>query len=377
VKICSPHCGIAPESGSGGEVYERELLRDFAGHGADVHILLAKGKPHEAVPGWTVHPVWPPKGLRWPVMPLVMPRAIKRVWDAGRFDLLRAHSVRFIGPAALIARRRYRLPVPIVAHHHHLDPSRLNAHLEKRVLVAADAIVTDSEFARRQLAEELDIRTDHVRVVYCGVGPKYRPEPRNLELARRFGLEGRRVLLSLGPLIERKNPRFLLEAFRDVHAALGGRVVLVWVGAGPLRATVLERARALGIADSVVLTGYLPEADKVPMLNLADVFVFPSLLEGFPLAPQEAMSCGKPVVAFRVASLGEMIEDGATGFLTAPNDRVAFADGIGRLLMDEPMRVAFGRAAAERVDRHFRWDVTVQNVLKVYQEVVDEARRAG
>ncbi|MBI1736465.1 MAG: glycosyltransferase family 4 protein [Candidatus Rokubacteria bacterium] len=375
MKVCTPHCGIAPESGSGGEVYERELLRDLAGHGVDVHILLARGKPHDRVPGWTVHPVWPPKGLRWPVMPFVMPRAIKRVWDAGRFDLLRAHSVRFIGPAALIARRRYRLPVPVVTHHHHLDPSPLNPHLEKRVLVASDAIVTDSEFAKRQLEDELGIRGDHVRVVYCGVGPKYRPEAKSAELLRRWGLEGRRVLLSLGPLIERKNPFFLLEAFRDVHAALGGAVSLVWVGSGPLRGAVLDRARALGIADAVVLTGYLPEADKVPMLNLADVFVFPSLLEGFPLAPQEAMSCGKPVVAFRVASLGEMIEDGATGFLTAKNDRAAFAERTGRLLSDEPMRAAFGRAAAERVDRYFRWDLTVRSVLKIYQEVVDEARR--
>jgi glycosyltransferase involved in cell wall biosynthesis len=375
VKICTPHCGIAPESGSGGEVYERELLRDLAGLGVEAHILLARGKPHDDVPGWTLHPVLPPKGLRWPVTPFVFPRYVKRVWDQERFDLLRAHSVRFIGPAALIARRRYRLPVPIVTHHHHLDPSPLNPYLEKRVLVASDTIVTDSEFARGQLADELGIRTDHVRVVYCGVGPKYRPMPKDRALLARWGLEGRRVLLSLGPLIERKNPFFLLEAFRDVRAVLGDTVSLVWVGAGPLRGAVLDRARALGIADAVVLTGYVPECDKVATLNLADVFVFPSLLEGFPLAPQEAMSCGKPVVAFRVASLGEMVEDGATGSLTAKNDRPAFVERIVALLRDAAMRERFGRAAAERVDRHFRWDLTVRNVLKIYQEVVDEFHR--
>jgi glycosyltransferase involved in cell wall biosynthesis len=375
MRICTPHCGIAPESGSGGEVYERELLRDLAGLGVDVHILLARGKPHDTVPGWTVHPVWPPKGLRWPVTPFVFPRAVKRAWDRGGFDLLRAHSVRFIGPAALIARRRYRLPVPIVTHHHHLDPSPLNPYLEKRVLVRSDVVVTDSEFAKRQLADELDIVTDHVRVVYCGVGPKYRPEPKDPSLLRRWRLEGRRVLLSLGPLIERKNPFFLLEAFRDVRAALGESVSLVWVGSGPLKNAVLERARALGIADAVVLTGYVPENEKVATLNLADVFVFPSVLEGFPLAPQEAMSCGKAVVAFRVASLGEMIEDGACGFLTDKNDRVAFADRVVRLLRDPALREKFGHAAAERVDRHFRWDLTVQNVLKIYQETLDEFRR--
>jgi glycosyltransferase involved in cell wall biosynthesis len=131
----------------------------------------------------------------------------------------------------------------------------------------------------------------------------------------------------------------------------------------------------LGLAGSVIFTGYLPEADKVPMLNLADVFVFPSLLEGFPLAPQEAMSCGKPVVAFRVASLAEMVEDGGTGFLVDANDRAAFADRVVQLLRDAELRKRFGAAASERVDRHFRWDLTVSRVQKVYQEVLDGYRR--
>jgi len=133
MRICSPHCGIAPESGSGGEVYERELLRDLAALGNECHVLLARGKPHPRVPGLAVHPVWPPKGLRWYVTPFVWPRYIKQVWDAQGFDLLRAHSVRYVGPAALWARRHYRLPVPVVTHHHHLDPSPLNPFIEKRV----------------------------------------------------------------------------------------------------------------------------------------------------------------------------------------------------------------------------------------------------
>jgi glycosyltransferase involved in cell wall biosynthesis len=377
MRICSPHCGIAPESGSGGEVYERELLKGLAELGEECHILLARGKPYErGVAGWTVHPVWPPKGLRWYVTPFVWPRYIKRVWDRHGFDLLRVHSVRFVGPAALLARRRYRLPVPIVTHHHHLDPSRLNPIVEKRVIEASDCVVTDSHFAKRQLAAELGVGTDHVQVVYCGVGPKYAPGPRDEALARRWGLNGKEVLLCLGPLIARKNPVFLLEAFAEIRRAAGAGVTLVWVGSGPMRSELEARVRRLGLEGAVVFTGYLPEADKVPMLNLADIFVFPSLLEGFPLAPQEAMSCGRPVVAFRVASLPEMVEDGQSGFLVEAGDRVAFADRVVRLLRDRAMRARFGTAAAERVDRHFRWDLTVRRVQKIYQEVVDGFRRS-
>jgi len=377
MRICSPHCGIAPESGSGGEVYERDLLKGLAGLGEECHILLARGKPYEQeVQGWTVHPVWPPKGLRWYVTPFVWPRYIKRVWDEYGFDLLRAHSVRYVGPAALLARRRYRLPVPVVTHHHHLDPSPLNRLIEKRVIEASDCVITDSQFAKRQLAQELGVRTDRVEVVYCGVGQKYAPLPKDEALAQRWRLAGKQVLLCLGPLIARKNPLFLLEAFAEIRRVVGDGVALVWVGSGPLRRELEGRVGQLGLEGSVVLTGYLPEADKVPMLNLADIFVFPSLLEGFPLAPQEAMSCGKPVVAFRVASLPEMVEDGVCGFLEEKNDRPAFVGRVVALLRDPVMRARFGVAAVERVDRHFRWDLTVRRVQKVYQEIVDGFRRS-
>ena len=236
--------------------------------------------------------------------------------------------------------------------------------------------MTDSEFAKRQLADELGVRTDHVRVVYCGVGPKYARVPRDEALARRFSIDGKRVLLSLGPLIARKNPVFLIEAFAEIRRAAGADVSLVWVGSGPMRAELEALVRRLGLEGSVVFTGYLPEADKVPMLNLADVFVFPSLLEGFPLAPQEAMSCGVPVVAFRVASLPEMVDEGATGFLVKANDRPAFVERVVTLLRDPALRARFGAAAAERVERHFRWDGTVRQVHKVYEDILDEwARR--
>jgi glycosyltransferase involved in cell wall biosynthesis len=80
-------------------------------------------------------------------------------------------------------------------------------------------------------------------------------------------------------------------------------------------------------------------------------------------------------VAFRAASLAEMVEDGSTGFLVGANDRDAFAERVVRLLRDPELRRRFGGAASERVDRNFRWDLTVSRVQKVYQEVVDGYRR--
>src|SRR4030095_9880080 len=139
MRSCTPPCGVAPETTSGGETYEREILTRLGRAGGSIEIILARGKPHPTdVPNWTVHRFAIERGLRWYVAPFVVPPAIRRVHERVGFDLLRVHSLRYIGPAALRARRRLRLDMPVVAHHHHLDPSRLNPLIEKRGIDETD-----------------------------------------------------------------------------------------------------------------------------------------------------------------------------------------------------------------------------------------------
>ena len=366
MRICTPHCGVAPETTSGGETYERELLVRLGRSGVRIDIILARGKPHPAgVPNWTVHRFAIGRGLRWWVAPAVVPSAIKRVWDAAPFDVLRVHSLRFIGPGTLWARRRFALPVPVVAHHHHLDPSPLNRLIERRVVDAADRVIVGSEFARRQLAAELGCRTEHVAVVPYGVDERFAPRPRRADLAARYGLGPAPVALFLGGLKPRKNLPLLLEVWARVAARLP-EARLVVGGGGPLGADLERRARELGVGDRVVFTGYVPEADKVDLLNLADVFVFPSAMEGFGLAIGEAMSCGVPVVASDRGSIPELVVDGENGMLCDPAAPERFAGALVALLSDPGRRAAFGRASRARIDARFRWDRCVSATAALY-----------
>ena len=372
MRVCSPQCGLYPDSGLGGEVYECSLLRGLGELGVELRILLAGGRPHEqGVPGWHVERVAPSRGLRWWVTPFVFPHYIKKTYDRVGFDLIRVHAVRHIGPAALLARRRYRLPVPIVTHHHHLDPSPLNRVIERPVLMASEQVITVSEYSRRHLMEELDLAGSNVRVVYCGIEGKFEPAPRDPALVARWGLAGKRVLLCTGVLTKRKNQVMLIEVLARVRRLTGQDVVLMLIGEGPMRKEIERRASAAGLRDSVILTGRIPESEKVATINLADVFVFSSMLEGFALAPQEAMACAKPVVAQAVASLPETIDDGNSGFLVKALDTEAFAERVVTLLQDEDLRSRVGWAGAERVKRLFSWDQTVRNVLQVYRDAVD------
>lgn len=377
LRVCSPHCGVSPETTSGGETYERELLVRLGRGGVGIDLILARGKPHPwGVPNWTVHRFPIGRGLRWYVAPFIVPGAIKGVYDRGGFDLLRAHSLRYIGPSALWARRRYGLDVPVISHHHHLDPSPLNRLIERRVVEASDRVVVGSEFGRRQLADELGVRTEHVTVVYYGVDPVFAARAPRADLLDRYGLRGHPVVLFFGGLKPRKNLGLLL----DVWAALAARqpdARLVIAGGGPLRADLERHSTRLGLGGRVVFTGYVQEADKAAHFNLADVFFFPSAMEGFGLAVGEAMSSGLPVVASDRGSIPELVADGETGFTCDPERPDRFIERLLLLLGDAPLRRKFGAAGRLRVDRLFRWEACVDGTRRVYEETVLAWRRRG
>jgi glycosyltransferase involved in cell wall biosynthesis len=308
------------------------------------------------------------------VAPFVVPAAIKRVWDERGFDLLRVHSLRYIGPGALWARRRFNLDVPVVSHHHHLDASPLNRIIEKRVVEVSDRVVVGSEFGKRQLAAELGVRTDHVCVVHYGVDAAFAPGSPRSDLLERYGLRGHPVVLFFGGLKPRKNLFFLLDVWAPV-AALKPEARLVIAGGGPLRPPLERHARRLGLEGRVVFTGYVPEAEKAAHFALADIFLFPSAMEGFGFSVAEAMSAGVPVVASDRGSIPELVAEGQSGFVCDPSMPDRFVERLLVLLGDAALREKFGAAALERADRLFRWEACVDGTRRVYEETLEAWRR--
>lgn len=374
MRICSPHCGMDPESTSGGETYERELLRHLAARGAVVDVLLARHKRYpDDVPNWIVHRLPIGRGLRWPVAMLLLPPIIARLHAKTRFDLLRAHSLRYIGPAALIARRRYRLDVPVVSHHHHLDPSWLNPVIERRVIEGSERVITVSEFSRRQLVETLGVNPDRIEVVPNGIDARFAPGAGD-HARRLHGLGDGPVALFLGGLKPRKNLAVLLDAWREVARARTDARLLI-AGGGPLEAGLRRRATALGLGDQVVFAGRIAETEKVGYYNAADLFVSPSSLEGFGFTVGEAMSCGLPVVVSDRGALPELVVHGQGGFVCRHTDAGELARRILLLLGDAELSRRFGRFNRERVDRHYRWERASRRVWDIYQEVLADWKR--
>jgi glycosyltransferase involved in cell wall biosynthesis len=235
----------------------------------------------------------------------------------------------------------------------------------------ADHLLTISEHTRQELLRLLGAAPERVSVTYCGVDAAFQPldEADVRAFRARHNLPDR-FLLYLGTLEPRKNVPRLLEAYARLRRR-GAAPPLVLAGArGWGRDDLDARVRALGLGDAVRLLGYVPPPELPLCYNAADVFVYPSLYEGFGLPPLEALACGTPVVASNTSSLPETLGDAA--LLVDPRDPAALADAVGTALADAPLRARLRAAGLERT-RRFTWRQMAEQTVAVYHGVGQRA----
>jgi N-acetyl-alpha-D-glucosaminyl L-malate synthase BshA len=165
-----------------------------------------------------------------------------------------------------------------------------------------------------------------------------------------------------------KRVPWLVEAF--VEASEGSDARLVLIGDGPERDLAVSRARDLGASDRI---SFLGERDVLPsLLTDADVFLLASTEESFGLSALEAMACGVPVVAPRVGGIPEVVSDGVTGWLSAPEDRGGYVASIREALGDPEARAVRGAAARAAAVERFSLDFVVGLYEALYARLLRE-----
>jgi glycosyltransferase involved in cell wall biosynthesis len=240
---------------------------------------------------------------------------------------------------------------------------------------AATMIVTHLESIRREIIEHLRVPPE--RIVAVPAAPRRIFYPVSFsETARtrkRLGVE-EEFILFVGTLEPRKNLRTLVRAFVEIQRATEHRPQLVIVGKkGWLTNELFAGIEVSGIKDRVGLTGYLTDEELRALYSSCRVFVYPSLYEGFGLPPLEAMACGAPVVASRIASIAETTGTGAR--LVEPTDANALAQSIVALLEDESERRHLSAVGLKRA-AEFSWARTAQATREVYLEALRRGRFA-
>jgi glycosyltransferase involved in cell wall biosynthesis len=147
------------------------------------------------------------------------------------------------------------------------------------------------------------------------------------------------------------------------------------VGDGPLRDTLRDQARALGLDGAVRFLGAVPEAWR--LLPHFDVFALPSRWEGMSNGLLEAMAAGRPIVATTAGGNPELITDGETGLLVPPEDPGALAAAIARLVRDPALARRLGDAARRRVEKDYTLDRMVSRMEALYDELLAREKAAA
>ena len=232
----------------------------------------------------------------------------------------------------------------------------------------SDLILTDSLFSQHEIVKYTGIAEKKIKTVYIGIDKekfKYRRLPpfECSDLRAKYGLPERFVLF-VGNVKPHKNIKGLIEAFSilrrrvpDIGLVITGRKENLINGV-PGMETLLHE---LKLETVVHFTGFIDDADLPKLYNLAEVFVFPSLYEGFGLPPLEAMASGCPVVASNLSCIPEVCGEAAR--YVNPHFPAEMAQGILEVLTQQDLRQDLIQKGFQRAEC-YNWDQTVAEVVR-------------
>ena len=236
----------------------------------------------------------------------------------------------------------------------------------------AARVMTVSEASKRDILRYFRVPESRIDVIYNAIDERFWLEPDVDEVNRvkeRYRLTDPFVLYA-GNIKPHKNLERLIEAFHLMRQQDPGLkdVQLLIIGDEISKYATLRRAvHRHKLHKHVRFFGFVSDQTLAALYRLANVFVFPSLYEGFGLPPLEAMASGTPVITSNVSSLPEVVGDAA--LMMDPYDPAAIADAMARVLTDTDLRVDLqGRGLARA--REFSWERSIKRVHEIYDEVL-------
>ena len=351
---------------AGTEIATYNIAKYLARRGHEVHVITSwdEGLPKESFEeGFYVHRIRVPR-LKTVGYTLHALRELLLIKELSP-DIVHAQSIPR-GAACILARKLFGIPCVVWGQGSDVYlPWRFKEVVSKFVLGNADALIALTEHMKQKMIEILNRERNCVFVIPNGIDYEFFSgylrkrdsvisKPRNDE----------KVILYVGRLEPVKGVRYLVQAMRILKDMVRN-LKLTIVGDGSERKCLKELVRNLGLEDHVVFVGRVPH-DKIPeYMASADVFVLPSLSEGFGMVVVEAMAMGLPVIASRVGGLPEIIKDCENGFLVEPRNPRDIAEKIILLLTNDDLRVYMSKRNTEEA-RKYSWEKIVEKLEKVY-----------
>jgi len=189
-------------------------------------------------------------------------------------------------------------------------------------------------------------------------------------ILKKFAInEGVFVISSIGRLEKEKNFGQIIEALGPIKKK-GLRFKFLIAGDGPLYSNLLEAAKFYGMQEELMLLGQI---DQIPeLLSVSNIYVTASSREGLPVSVMEAMAMEKPIVAYNIRGVRDLVEDGVNGFLVPFGDIKGLAEKILYLVEHPEVAEEMGKKGRERIEKEFSLEVILKETKDVYKEILGE-----
>jgi len=248
-------------------------------------------------------------------------------------------------------------------------PSRYSPYIYKyllpQVLKRTDQIIAVSKNTKKDILEYFPSLKDQITIIYEAVDKSFR-KIKNLEKTRRKYKLDLPFIFSLGSLNPRKNLVTLIKAFSKLKTQGLKHKLVIGGREGWRFENIFQQARDLVKKGEIIFTDFIPEEDLPYFYNLADLFVFPSLYEGFGIPILEAMACGCPVITSNISSMPEVAGRAAL-FINNPLDVDEIASKITQVLINSNLKKGLIKKGFVQAVK-FSWERTARETIKVYEE---------
>ena len=216
------------------------------------------------------------------------------------------------------------------------------------------------------LKSALWLKDEKIKVIHHGIDYQKYSETNNTDLRNQLGISQQDLIIGfIGRLSVQKGVKYMLDAFslvaekfKDVH--------LVIAGTGELEGMVKEFVTKFNLENRIHLLGF--RKDIPNLMRTFDIFLLPSLWEGFGIVLIEAMAAGKPVVATDTSSIPEIVEDGRNGILVLPENANAISNALTKLISEPELRTKLGKEGQKIVMEKF----TIERMINNYEQIFSE-----
>lgn len=313
-------------------------------------------------------------------LPLVWPKWLPMVWHLWRVarrekvDVILVGQVLPVGTAAFLVKKIFGIPYFVSCHGMDIlipQKSPRKKKLLKKNLEQADGIIANSQFTKNELIK-IGILENKISIIYpCPVKAMITVPSKVEKVRKKYSLENKKVILTVGRLVERKGHDKVIEAMAKILERVPNAMYVI-VGNGPEKEKLQVLSYKLRVKDKVIFAGEISDNELVAFYELCDVFIMVPRqiggdVEGFGTVFLEANQFGKPVVASKSGGVAEAVVDGITGLLVDGENTDQIAEAAVKLLFDNSLAKKLGEQGRKRVEKEFQWEIQVGKLNKLLE----------